>query len=121
MSSAHSRKPAAGESIGDAVQESITGRMAIPQRVMQANIEAMNQGLNILNRRLKAQAELWSGLGLMGKAGSPAEAQKLFVETLTRDMADEVNQLSELAKRNFAMFSDIAATPPRGFSPPQSS
>jgi uncharacterized phage infection (PIP) family protein YhgE len=92
----------------DAVQQGIAAWMSIPQRLMQANIETINEGVNFMNRRMKAQAALMSGFGQLANGGSFVDAQRHFIETMSKEMADEAQEFGDLARKSVEAMTRVA-------------
>jgi hypothetical protein len=84
----------------DAMQQGLAAFMSGPQRLMQANIETISESLNFMNRRMKAQAAMLSGFGQLANGGNLADAQRHFIETMSREMAEEVQELGDFARKS---------------------
>lgn len=113
---------AVANSVTDAMQQGLKACMAMPQKIMQANLETAGHALDFMNRRMKAQAALLGGIGQVTDASSLAEAQRAFIASLTRDYAEEMTELAALTRRNFAAVSDLARQPAgAAFAPARSS
>lgn len=94
----------AANDITDTVQRGLGAMMALPQKLLQMNLEAAKHGLNVMNRRMKAQAAL---LNDIGNKGGTADAQRTYFETIANDCAEEMSELAEIAKKNFAAMTGV--------------
>lgn len=92
----------------EAMQQGIAAWMTIPQRLIQANIEAMSDSVNFMNRRMKAQAAMLSSFGQLANGGSLADAQRHFIETMSREMAEEAQELGGLARKSVEAMTRVA-------------
>ncbi len=101
-----------GKSTDDTIQQTLASFLAVPQKLMQINLEAANHTFNFMNRRMKAQAALWTNIGQFSDTRGAAEAQRIFLETVTKDYTDEMTQLTDMARKNMASVSDAAASAP---------
>lgn len=114
--------PDKGRRPDEAVQQALSGFLAVPQRLMQINIEAANHAVAFMTRRMKANAALWSSMGHFSDVSGAAEAQRTFLETVTKDYVAEMTELTDLARKNLASVSDAAAGAPLpGFAAGRSS
>lgn len=107
--------------LADDMQEGLSAFMVVPQRLMQANLEAFADGMNFMHRRMKAQATMLSGLGRMGTGGNLGDTQQHFINDMAQEMAAEMKEFSELAKKNMALAADVAMSAGKGFVPGRSS
>ncbi|MBN8534398.1 MAG: hypothetical protein J0L51_09920 [Rhizobiales bacterium] len=85
----------------DAMQQGIAAWMGVPQRLMQAHIETIGEGVNFMNRRMKAQAAMLNGFGQLMNGGNLADVQRHFIETMSREMADEAQEIGDFAHKSF--------------------
>ena len=92
----------------EAMQQGASAYMALPQKLMQANLEAMTSTVNFMNRCMTAQADVWSKIGSFGDPAKAAEIQRTFLESVSKDSAEEVTKLAQIAKKNFAEMSNLA-------------
>lgn len=88
------------QTVTEAMQRGLTTWLTVPQRLIQANAETISESVRFFDRRIKAQAAMLSRLGEMANGGSMADAQKHLIETMTRELADEVQEVGELARKN---------------------
>jgi hypothetical protein len=103
MSTAKSSSEALSGMPGDIVKSMQAGManiMTIPQKVMEANLETGAELLRFMSRRMKSQSELWSRIGHCHGMDEAADAQRTFVESLTKDYADEMGQLAAVFQKN---------------------
>lgn len=91
---------AATQKVAEAMQQGLAAWMAVPQRLMQANVETITESVNFMNRRMKMQAAMFSGLGQLANGVSVAETHKHLIETMTRELAAEAQEVGELARKN---------------------
>lgn len=109
------------QDLSDAMQKGLTAFMAIPQKTMQANLAVITESVNFMNRRMKAQAALWSGLGQLSNGGNLAEMHQHFINAMAQEMADEMKEMGELSRKNMALMTNAAASVGRGSAPGKSS
>ncbi len=122
ISGAARGNPGADPSANDAIQQSLTGLLAVPQTLMQFKPEAANRAFSVMNRRLKAQAALWSNIGHFSDTSGAAEAQRAFLETVMKDDTQEMMQLTDMARQNLASLTGTVSTAPMpGFPAARSS
>lgn len=108
--------------LADDMQEGLSVFMTVPQKLMQANLEAFAEGMNFMQRRMKAQATIWSGLGRVGTGnGNLGDTQQHFINDMAQEMAAEMKEFSELAKKNMALAADVAMSAGKGFVPGRTS
>jgi hypothetical protein len=82
------------------VQANMANMMMVPQKVIEANLETGAELLNFMSRRMKSQSELWSRISHCHGMDDAADAQRIFVESLTKDYANEMNQLAGVFRKN---------------------
>ncbi|MCX7328192.1 MAG: hypothetical protein NTW00_08730 [Hyphomicrobiales bacterium] len=122
ISGAARGNPDAHPSANDAIQQSLTGFPAVPHKLMQINLEAANHAFSFMNRRLKAQAALWSNIGHFSDTSGAAEAQRAFLETVTKDDTEEMMLLTDMARKNLASVTEtVSSAPMPGFPAARSS
>jgi hypothetical protein len=122
ISGAARGNPDAHPSANDAIQQSLTSFLAVPQKLMQINLEAANHAFSFMNRRLKAQAAFWSNFGHFSDTSGAAEAQRAFLETVTKDYTEEMTQLTDMARKNLASATEtVSSAPMPGFPAARSS
>jgi sugar (pentulose or hexulose) kinase len=115
-------KSDAGKSAGDSAPQLVANVLAVPQKLMQINLEAATHAFNFMNRRMKAQAALWSSIGHLGDTNGAAEMQRAFIENVTKDYAEEMTELTNLARKNLASVTEATASaPPSGYNAARSS
>lgn len=102
----------AGKPASDPIQHTLAAFVAVPQKMMQINLEVANHAFSSMNRRMKAQAALWTSIGQSGGNGGAAEAQRAFLETVTKDYTDEMTQLTDMARKNLASVTETLASAP---------
>jgi hypothetical protein len=86
--------------VAQAVDTRLTIAMTLPRKVMEANLQTTAELLTFMSRRMKAQAELWDGLGHCTDAAQASEMQRRFFDGVTQDYRDEMTTIVELARRN---------------------
>jgi hypothetical protein len=93
----------------DTMQQGLAAWASIPQRLMQANIETLSEGVNFINRRMKAQAALVSGFGQLANGGSFIDVQRHVIETMSKEFADEAQELGDLARKSVEAMTRVAS------------
>lgn len=83
-----------------ALEQNLAGLMVMPQRLMQAQIEILAEGMNFMSRRMKAQAAFLGELGQVTSVANLAQLQRNLVQNISRDWTEEANEISEIAHRN---------------------
>lgn len=114
-----SARPAAETSPGadGAPMPDVPTLLAIPEKLMQANLAAFAEGMHFLNRRMQAQAEIWSSAGRPAEGDGGTDPQLAFITAVAREMADEVRELADLSRRNLAMIADAVMPQGQPFGP----
>lgn len=98
------------KSVTEAMQQGLAACMAVPQKIMQAQLETAGHAVDFMNRRMKAQAALWGGIGNISDAKGIAEAQRSYFEAVTKDYAEEMGQLANITRKNMAAVSELATS-----------
>jgi hypothetical protein len=93
-----------------ALPQGIAACMAMTQKLMQANLDMTTHAFDFMNRRAKAQVALWNSLGQSRDADSATDMRRTFVETVTKDYAEELGQLAEIARKNIEEASRLVTT-----------
>ncbi len=106
-----------GQSASDLLHQNLATFLAVPHRLMQINLEAVSHTFNFMNRRMKAQAALWTDIGQSSGNGAAAEAQRAFLETVTKDYTDEMAQLAGMARKNLVSVTETLASAPGPAAP----
>ncbi len=88
------------EGIMTSVQSSMAAAMAIPQKVMEANLETGAELLGFMSRRMKSQSELWNAVGHSHGVDGAVDAQRKFVSGISSDYAEEMTHLAAIFKKN---------------------
>lgn len=101
--------PETFEGAARVLQAQLASAAALPQTVLEANLSMFAELLMFMGRRAKAQAEFCSNLGRCKELSEAVEAQREFVEQVTRDYSKEVSQLSDIVRKNVVSLSDIGA------------
>ena len=83
-----------------ALEQNLAGLMVMPQRLMQAQIEILAEGMNFMSRRMKAQAAFLGELGQVTSVANLAQLQRNLVQNISRDWTEEAKEISEIAHRN---------------------
>jgi uncharacterized glyoxalase superfamily protein PhnB len=108
--------------IFEAMQQGAGIYFAMPQKLMQANLEATTSAFGFINRCMAAQADAWSKMSSANDLAKASDVQRAFLEAVSKDSAEEVSKLAEIAKKNFAVMSSLAtAGVNKGLSPGNSS
>lgn len=111
----------ATEKLNDAMQQGASALMAIPQRMMQANLEAISEGMQFINRRMKAQAALWSGFGQFTNGSTLSDVQQHFITSVTKEMAAEMQEWGDMARKTMASMTSAFTPAGEGYAPGKSS
>jgi hypothetical protein len=82
------------------MQAGMANMMTVPQKVMEANLETGAELLSFMSRRMQSQSDLWNRIGHCHGIDEAADAQRLFVESLAKDYADEMGQLAGVFRKN---------------------
>jgi hypothetical protein len=115
MTNAKSNQQAAKDAIAGldgiarTAQSQLKAAAAIPQAIVEANWAIASEFLSFASRRLQAQADLCRSLGRCQELGEAVDVQRQFTERVTKDYSDEVNQMSEVMRRNIASLSAVGA------------
>jgi Phasin protein len=96
---------ASTDEIARTMQGGIAKAMELPKKLMECNFDTSAELLTFLSRRMKAQAELLSGVVHCQDMGEAAEMQRKFLEKVTKDYAEEMNHLADIARKNFETMS----------------
>jgi hypothetical protein len=102
------------ESLTRSVQESFATAMGIPKKIMEANLDTGAELLTFMSRRMKAQAELFNGVGHCHDLSEASDMQRTFWEKVTRDYSQEMNHLAEITRKNFDSVSGLISIKPDG-------
>lgn len=103
------RPDAATDGMAQAVQSRLTTAMTLPQKVMEANLQTTAEIFTFMSRRMKAQAELWDGLGHCQDMAQASEMQRRFFDSVSKDYRDEMTTIVELARRNLNTVTGLMA------------
>ncbi len=95
------------ESLTRSVQDGLATTMEIPKKVIEANLDTGAEFLTFMSRRMKAQADLFSGVGHCHNMDEATDMQRTFWEKVTRDYSEEMNHLAEIARKNFETVSGL--------------
>jgi hypothetical protein len=91
------------------VQDGLAQAMAIPKRIIEANLDTGAELLTFMSRRMKAQADLFSGVGHSHDMTETSDMQRTFWEKVHKDYSEEMNHLAEIARKNFQIMSSLLA------------
>ncbi len=83
-----------------ALEQNFAGLMVMPQRLMQAQIEILTEGMNFMSRRMKAQAAFLGELGQVASVANLPQLQRNLVENISRDWTEEAKEINEIVNRN---------------------
>lgn len=109
MSASKSRGAPPAENLTQTVQDGIASAMEVPKKMLEANLDTSAELLAFMSRRMKAQAELFSGVGHCRELSEASDIQRAFWEKAARDYSEEMNRLAELARRNFETMSGLVS------------
>lgn len=101
--------PEAFEGAARLLQTQFVSAVAIPQAVMEANLSMFAELLMFMGRRVKARAEFCNSLGRCKELSDTIEAHREFTEQVTRDYSKEVDEVSDIVRKNVASLSQIGA------------
>jgi hypothetical protein len=116
MSASKSAGTAPVENLSRSVQNGLATAMQVPKKVMESNLEVGTEFLMFMTRRLKAQADLFSGVGYCHDIGEATDMQRTFWEKVTSDYSEEMNHLAEIARKNFETVSGLMSPKANGVS-----
>lgn len=111
----------ATEKLNDAMQQGASVLMAVPQRMMQANLEAISESMQFINRRMKAQAAMWSGFGQLTNGPNLADVHQHFISSVTKEMAAEMQEVGDMARKQVRLITGAVVAGGEGYSPARSS
>jgi hypothetical protein len=114
MSASKSAGTAPVENLTRSVQDGLATAMEVPKKVMEANLDTGAELLTFMSRRMKAQADLFSGVGHCHNMDEATDMQRTFWEKVTRDYSDEMNHLAEIARKNFETVSGLMSPKANG-------
>jgi Phasin protein len=95
------------ENLTRSVQDGLATAMEIPKKIMEANLDTGAELLTFMSRRMKAQADLFSGVGHCHDMTEATDMQRTFWEKVTKDYSEEMNHLAEIARKNFQTVSGL--------------
>jgi Phasin protein len=95
------------EGLTRSVQDGLATAMEIPKKIMEANLDTGAELLTFMSRRMKAQADLFSGVGHCHDMTEATDMQRTFWEKVTKDYSEEMNHLAEIARKNFQTVSGL--------------
>ncbi len=95
------------ETLTRSVQDGLATAMEIPKKVMEANLDTGAELLTFMSRRMKAQADLFSGVGHCRDVDEASSMQRTFWEKVTKDYSEEMKHLAEIARKNFETVSGL--------------
>jgi Phasin protein len=107
------------ENMTRSVQDGLATAMEIPKKILEANLDTGAEFLTFMSRRMKAQADLFSGVGHSHDVTEAADMQRSFWEKVTKDYSEEMNHLAEIARKNLEMMSGLMAPKTTGGSNPR--
>ncbi|MGL5116983.1 MAG: phasin family protein [Beijerinckiaceae bacterium] len=99
--------PKNAEEIARNVQGGVATAMELPKKMMECNLDTSAEFLTFISRRMKAQAELLSGVVHCHDVGEAADMQRKFMEKVSSDYAEEMNHLADIARKNFQTMSSL--------------
>jgi hypothetical protein len=79
----------------------VTANLEIPQKIVEAQLDAGAEFLSFVGRRLKAQADLWHSIGHCHNPAEAADAQRKFANVIIKDYSDEAQQMLSMIQKNF--------------------
>lgn len=113
-------EPATGK-LNDAMQKGASALMALPQRMMQASLEAISESMQLMDHRMKARAALWSGFGQFTNGSALSDVQKQVITSVTKEMAAEMQDWNDMARKTMASMASALPPAGEGFAPGGSS
>jgi hypothetical protein len=87
------------------VQDQIATAMDFSKKLMACNLGAGAELLTFMSRRMKAQADLFSGAFHCRDIAEAADIQRKFLEKVREDYTEEMSHLADMARRNFETMS----------------
>jgi hypothetical protein len=102
------------ENLTRSVEGGLATAMEIPKKIVEANLDTGAELLTFMSRRMKAQADLFSGVGHCHDVTEATDMQRTFWDKVTKDYADEMNHLAEIARKNFQTMSGLMSPHPNG-------
>lgn len=111
----------ATEKLNDAMQKGASAIMAIPQRIIQASLEAISESMQLMDRRMKAQAAYWSGFGQFTSGSALSDVQQHVITLVTKEMAAEMQDWNDMARKTMASMASALTPTGEGFAPSRSS
>jgi hypothetical protein len=97
------------ESLTRTTQEGFAKAMEVPKKVLEANLDTGAELLTFMSRRMKAQADLFNGVGHCHDLTEAADMQRTFWTKVTKDYSEEMDHLAEIARKNFSTISGLMA------------
>jgi hypothetical protein len=70
--------------------------------------------LTFIRRRMRPQAELFSGVGHCHNMDEATAMQRTFWEKVSKDYSEEMNHLAEIARKNFETVSGLMSPKANG-------
>ncbi|MCU4179593.1 phasin family protein [Bosea sp. BH3] len=90
-------------------QAQLASAAAVPQAIWEANLSILSEMLTFMSHRMRAQAEFCGHLGHCKEIAEAVDVQRNFAQSVTGDYSQEVEKLSDIARKNLATFSAIGA------------
>jgi hypothetical protein len=78
------------ESLSRTAQDGLAKAMEVPKKVMEANLDTGAELLTFMSRRMKAQADLFNGVGHCHDMTEAADMQRMFWTKVTKDYSEEM-------------------------------
>jgi Phasin protein len=97
------------ESVTRSLQGGLATAMEIPKKVMEANLDTSAELLTFMSRRMKAQADLFNGVGHCHDMSEASDMQRVFWEKVSKDYSEEMKHLAEIARKNFEAVSGLVS------------
>lgn len=89
------------------MQAQLASAAAVPQAIWEANLAILSEMLGFMSQRMKAQAKFCSELGHCKELSEAVDAQRVYAQGITGDYSEEVDKLSDIARKNIATLSAI--------------
>jgi hypothetical protein len=89
------------------MQAQLASAAAVPQAIWEANLAILSEMLGFMSHRMKAQAEFCGHLGHCKELSDAVDAQRAYAQGMTGDYSQEVDKLSDIARKNIATLSAI--------------
>jgi hypothetical protein len=86
----------------EAIAIGLSTSMALPQKLLEANLATGAELIGFASRRMQAQADFWNEMSHCHDLGDATVLQYGFADKASKDYADEMQRLLDLVGRNGA-------------------